>query len=852
MESYQDMLSRINELGDPLSRLLIQGKAGSGKTTLMDKIAYDWATATDENLPLHDIELLFYLKMKWMELGVNIEDAICCQLFADDDNIKPADVLTLLSDISTSICIVFDGYDEGDHGALREDATGNITRILKDTFLRNCRVIVTSRPTSIGDFDELRKEYTTFEVSGFSEQNVDMYVTKFINSNSVSSNLIQFLDTNGMKNGIASIPLITHLLCLYWVNRKTESTPTTLSELYTEVHNFINEHYLSRLEVKEPDVKKHLLQIEELMAALGSIALSGLWPPHKQLVWTETELLSNIDENSIKLACTLGILTGDEGIVERGSRGTGLRSSLRKTMCYEFFHKTCHEKCAGGYLGSLSQDVMTSYLKRIRTVSDALYVQMVLLFACGTSVIAATNIMKRLCELFFAELQPNVEKYYKGELDFENTRTFQLFLDLTLQCNFESRGRCELINYLLQMFPDARMVFYGMTPHMAIAVNYFLSHTTDPKCMTSLRIVGVPRRGKVVSRTETKDTLIDSEYYMMQDVMGKKSKLELQQLFQSYSAHEPTLQSIAEEGGNTKAIINMHLWQKFDRWQGGIAFVEPLVESLIHVHLKELNLRDVLLQRSCRILFTRFKENCFSTLSVLNLRSTGLEEDDLNCFADAIGQLKKLKDLDISYNRLGDALVALSKQLKKYGVSLRLLDVRSSNVSPKSTTHLWQNLPGIGSSLEAIYTHGFSNHTSDSGMEYLALNLNQAHNLTTISISASMISNGDHISSFFTCLSRSSVWNMAIYEVCISADEFLQHLGRGFKTCCNLKWAVFGCSNRNKDISPVSVATFEEFFKTLRNMRFLTRFGLKDIRLEDECFLKLVKLCREEQYEQLM
>ncbi|XP_072026057.1 uncharacterized protein [Amphiura filiformis] len=853
LDSYQDMFSRTSDIGERYRRILIEGKPGCGKSTLLDKIAYDWATNTDSESTLGKIDLLFYLKMRWFDSDTNIEDAIMKQLLAHDDEIDPDELLKFITDMSSAlnICVILDGYDECNHVTLSDDANKvtNIPSILQNTKLKDCIVVVTTRPEKTQDFGEYLEDYYVFEVAGFTKENMEAYVKKYMNKEEHANDVLKFVENAGLRQELATMPLVIHLLCLYWEKRTTKSellsNPSTMFEIYEAIHRFINEHYLKRIKLQGRDLLTREKEIKKLIHKLGKLALDGLLVPQRNSVWTLEELQTHLDDSEIQEACEVGIITQDDKLDNESS-------SLRKVTCFEFFHKTSQELHAGKYLGSFSAEMAKACLtEHVKTVGDALKLQMLFLFGCGSNITIAEVIIKHLSDLFVHELRPKIHQYYRGELEFEETRNFQMFYDLCLQCNFESKADGKFIQILLKLFPDKTMVFYGMVFQTAIGIEYLLNNTTDRGCISTLKVVGVPRRGRVISITESANTLVDKEYKTLRDKVGRQSLAECQDLLRG----EPSLQHIAEEGGATKAIVNAQLWQKFEHWQGGLAIVKPLVDGIVHVDLNTLNLRQVAIGNRSATLFSRMKEGLFTTLTVLNLRDTGLQDTDLLKFVDAMDNLKMLNSLDISYNNIGSSLTKLSNKLKRHqthGILLRRLDIRDSHISAEILTTFWSNFADFCGKLEEVYTHGASNITNANGMRFLVENIPKSPNLGAVTFSAAGVADSIHlISKFLTAISTTSVWNIAIYEIPLAATDFITILREGLPMCSNLKWVMLGCKYGNQgDVVPKDV--FQGLVEVLRSLKLLTRFGLKDIPLDKECLTMVLDLTKSNNYKELM
>ena len=101
------------------TRVYLFGEVGSGKSTLISKMASDW-TKQDKDSPLTTVPLLFVLDLTIMG-NVGLHDAIVEQLLPEDTRFTSAQLKEFISENQSKVMIVLDGYDESIHEQLSQD-----------------------------------------------------------------------------------------------------------------------------------------------------------------------------------------------------------------------------------------------------------------------------------------------------------------------------------------------------------------------------------------------------------------------------------------------------------------------------------------------------------------------------------------------------------------------------------------------------------------------------------------------------------------------------------------------------------------------------------------------------------
>ncbi|XP_072044179.1 NLR family CARD domain-containing protein 4-like [Amphiura filiformis] len=861
LKDQDEVFTHETVCGNSSTRIIIQGEAGTGKSTLMVKYVYDWAREDDlASSPIRKFKLVFLLRLRDLEESSRLEEAIMKHLLPHDTKIIASQLRSFIEDHPEDCCVILDGYDEFRHSGLASAASDrSIVQMINNDILRKCFLILSSRPAKLSDLGKCLKEYKQFEVSGFSKNKIKNYINKFFGlKKELASSLIDYIESNNLDVGFAAAPLITQLLCLYWLNdaksgdSKTVEATLSVSKLHLTLFDFLEQHYLAK-QTTDSD-----FDTEELIRDLGRVALKSLWPPNSQLVFAWKEMVTEIGDDNVTKACAVGLLHKHEATQSKAyHKATKRKSSLsswKKISTVEFFHTSAQEKCGGEYLAYLSEhkeEEFNIFMQALKAPSDTLNAKMILLFACGASEKAATLILRHLANLFTREFQPDLEQFFKGELHFERSKSIQDIVDLCLMCNFECEATGHLNKDLLTLFPEGRIMFSGITPQRASALSYFLSNVRCPGAIKSITVIGVPRKGNFFVPTETMQSTSDRTFHKYLEAYSKLSGEELNQKLQQFASTCSEVHRAADIHGVACALASMQMWQVFQDWQKGVNFsIKTLINSLENIQTERLMVRSVPLHESSAVLWKLIEDRKLQELTHLNLRQTGLEVEDVSKLAECVHLLPKLKHLDICQNeKAGGALDKLSKSLSS--INLEVLDVYCMKATPATMKTVHSNLPKFGSQMKELYLH--VNYMDEEGANILAENLSQLKHLTLINLP-----HPDHHSSAAAMQrvleSIALLPHLQIVFLCagnLDVQSCLRILAPELKKWQNIKEmriaAVKECAKKMVD-EPQS----QEFVKAIATMPNLHTLKLNGIGLTVKSFDELVRIGREKKFQKLV
>ena len=406
---YGDLLS-LN-IGDRRARrLLAEGEAGAGKTTLCAKIAWDWLTGNGFN----KFELVLIIPIRDTEHNTTVGE-IAQAYFSDDNTTSPEQFEKYCYENPEKVFIVFDGLDEF-NGDLSKQVEDIIIKTLRSEHLLVCTILVTTRPWRADDVKGnalLKNSYRFIRVEGFRKDNIPVYIRKFFRSDKDSANsLIELMNENDViAENMAPFPIYTAMLCILWRGSSANKRQTirrleTFSQLFKEMVSFLTDHYFSKdIDSYTPNqlndfherIGSHLQQI-------GKIALDGLL--RNELAFPEKVFCQCMD--AVDTGCKVGVISREKRVAPKQQRAKGAWEWLFGTVSIQpiqkllttvlFPHKLFQEYLAGMYLASLYDSSRTEFARMIDTtvLPRAKEFRYVLYFTILTGRNQSTYIMKRL------------------------------------------------------------------------------------------------------------------------------------------------------------------------------------------------------------------------------------------------------------------------------------------------------------------------------------------------------------------------------------------------------------------------------------------------------------------------
>ena len=278
---YQDILAFTPPAGIFRQRVLIEGVAGSGKSTLTQRMCCDYTNgcfAQDYNIV---IQVTLRSLPKDQEL--TLEDLIFTSVGGAD--IVEEIAASISSCQGQAVLFIFDGFDE-----LSEEMRENslVRNIIKGHILPQSSFVVTTRPISAESLYQCADRRV--EISGFGEEEVEKYITEYFASNpSAGEKLLSTLSLRPHIERLCYVPLFLLMVCyIASLDGDSAELPRTLYQLFEYLIILTLNHNLERLGRK--DRAGNLRDVSRLCPSfdkLTQLALEG--------IEKDTIIFSNLD-----------------------------------------------------------------------------------------------------------------------------------------------------------------------------------------------------------------------------------------------------------------------------------------------------------------------------------------------------------------------------------------------------------------------------------------------------------------------------------------------------------------------------------------------------------------------------
>ncbi|XP_043915145.1 NACHT, LRR and PYD domains-containing protein 3-like [Protopterus annectens] len=311
---------------------VISGVAGIGKSTLVQKIVFEWAI----DRIYEQFHFVFPFKFRDLNrlTNISIHDMILhfypyLKLHLSTILMKPEQVL-----------FIFDGYDEFnspiharseldiqfDKAACQSAAwscstTDIVSSLLQEKLLKDCSVLITTRPTAL-QFLHKVNIHLHLEVMGFSEEQRKEYFHKFTGDTKTSEKMFKYVEENDILYTMCYNPAYCAIICSSlepaFKSERELQTPVlkTVTQLYSNfIYNILKHH------------NREHGESQKVLENLGDMAFMGV--QDKVIVFDEN-LLSrfSLEPSQFLSGFLMEIFSRDESC---------------QNIIYTFYHLTIQE-----------------------------------------------------------------------------------------------------------------------------------------------------------------------------------------------------------------------------------------------------------------------------------------------------------------------------------------------------------------------------------------------------------------------------------------------------------------------------------------------------------------------------
>ena len=315
-------------------KILISSEAGSGKTTMMEKFALDWAKGCIQVNELNSFMFVFLVRLCLLKDECSLAD-YCYQEYVCE-RLSSADFRTLL--MENKVLFLLDGWDEFDHSNVPE-----CINLLKGNIYPHSTIIVSTRP---GITDIKRYFDIGYHITPLSESDIQTFLTRY-NSTRTNCPDVILPSVGHPLRPLVKVPLFlwfTVLLCddLY---HSSSFIPKTRTDFYDR----IIEALIKRCLKKASNHEKTEKMLQEAISALECRAYRCLC--QDKLYFEDEDMPDNV--------LTLGIVSKQLS-----------QNRLSGCICYIFNHKSLLEYLAARHISTFEHANILAGLIDIKEYSD--------------------------------------------------------------------------------------------------------------------------------------------------------------------------------------------------------------------------------------------------------------------------------------------------------------------------------------------------------------------------------------------------------------------------------------------------------------------------------------------------
>ena len=666
---------RPHPKGQKPRKVLIEGDPGMGKTTYLQKLAYDWANKQngwDASFP--EVEVLLLLRCN--DMKSSIREAIDDQILPEDIDEKAKETFfKYIKENQSKVLLLLDGLDEAD--PCEPDI---YLSLLTCKLLPDCHVVITSR-------HEVGKKLSRYcdnlwEIVGFTKEDSKSFIRKYFQGKDhLAENFIKYHvedwyadppdpEDRGLAD-LAKNPLNLTLLCCIFEDSQEVFSESSRTRLYIEIVLLVLRRYEEKNGLESNNDQDLISVYREKLKLLGRFSLHSL---HERKWYFEKE--KDIDN--------FGFLSFQQG-------GT---TSEPCTRCV-FSHKSFQEFFAGFYLAF---QVIDGQIDFAHVLTDERYLKElkeVFLFMSGIIAFKSEEIGESILIC--------MAKHISGLLR-RSDQKVRSYMGLACACVFE----CDHSLVKWKWKDEERMLTclrytFGMHLDMSSLTEVDLSSA-------EIFNVGAVVISVVLEKNSSLTHLNLSFNSIDQDVASSLSKA--LKANSSLTDLNLTGNSIGEDGASS------------------------LSKALkANSSLTDLNLRgNIIGDAGASFLSQALKAN--SSLTNLNLSVNSIGDAGASSLSKALKENFSLADLNLSCNRIGDTgASSLSKALKQNS-SLTDLDLTGNSIGDAGASCLSKALTANSSLADLNLS---CNGIGDTGASSLSKALKENSSLTDLDLTGNSI-----------------------------------------------------------------------------------------------------------------
>ena len=571
--------------------ILIDGAPGSGKSTLTVHICQRWSRG--ELFQEFTIVILVQLRDPAVQSAQIIADLIPCR-----DKQTAQQVAKAITDTDgRGILWVMDGWDElPSHLREKSLLRDMITPSLHSPITQSS-VIVTSRPVSSGELNELVS--SRIEVLGFTWEEQRQYFTECLKGDTKAvDTLMERLRENPAVEGSCYLPLNASIVAHLYLS--DGSLPRTVHGIFSSLVQHCLSHYLCQ-RLGNTQQQARLTSLDRLPQKLRApfnrlceLAFSGI--SQNKVTFSQSDLKAIKDS---AVVCEVGLLQATPSILSDG-----------RTVYYNFLHLSIQEMLSAVYISRMPASEQISTFDSL--FSDSRFNAVFQFYAAITKL----RISRPFLSWLPSWLIPSYANVHMLDLIGKILKRGNTSLLVSLlHCLYEAQdpSLCQFVIEQLNMGIELDLSHTSLTPVDSIAIGYFLSSVS-------------------VTTSNAKDFRVNLSNCSVGDA-GTKNLM--QSIYRSIHSHSTV---------NTLRLVLQ--WNEIH--EEGASHIAELLNSASIVG-ELLLYGNPIGDKGLQTIFAALKQN--KTLKELNVSSCDMTDTGVASLADALHTNNTLERLDINGNR---------------------------------------------------------------------------------------------------------------------------------------------------------------------------------------------------------
>ncbi|KAL1279201.1 hypothetical protein QQF64_025874, partial [Cirrhinus molitorella] len=637
--------------------ILIIGKPGVGKTTVVQEMLRLWAEKDDRQ-----IDYLFYFDES--VLSHNSVASLESLLF--DVYLKPMEkdkeeVFQDIEENSETVVIVFDGVKDLEENSI-------LWKIMNHELLPDAKIVITCRPEAEDDFSDWPTK--TVYVQGFSEESIKTYYQSMLGHDPV---LLDVILKNQELFSLSHVPMYAFMVAAFlsFKNDTKNNRPHTVTEMYIHIFRLT---VMTHGGKKIKEIEKYLREIKDQIHPLMENAFRATMQKTLNLNSCETDICCAF-LNNITLQDSMSSAT---------------------TYC-AFLHNTMQEFFSALWLLEHPDEI--EKVLQLCQSEEHKHMKHVLPFLCG--LLSEHNIKLLKCLFPEDQIKKTSDWLIEKFLDmFLHPQSEEFDLLYVCQCLYELQSPKACLMFLEKMDHQLEPEV-DLDPHQCCALSYVISQSTDKEVYLNLEDCNVTDVGMNMMLSCSPNIRLKTQITFFVEFFHKSSQCDCK-LFEVRGRYNPD---------KSNALLDLYSHVKNYEIQTGRSFL-PALQSVFQspdVWIIDLSQRKSSVLLEVLQLQTEKKP--------VELRGLSEEESEVKTFLQCLPYISELRLFHVNENVLSKFLLQLFIKAAETQTGQQMLKLLAS-VCTSSSDYGWTDIFYDIDFLLDLYSH-VKNYETQTGRSFL-------------------------------------------------------------------------------------------------------------------------------------